>query len=782
MGANAWSRKTWLREALVWMLAAGLAAAQQQVAVPPGFSPRPAGPQVPIPPPPQRTPSPADVPPPAQAQQRPTGTGTTYGGLTLNNASLTEVIDLLARQLHMNYILDPRVKGGVILNTYGEIKNVDTRSLLEAILRINGFGLVQQGELFRIVPLTEISHQPLPPERVTNPKDIPEDDRTMLNLVFLKYVTADELAKVLDPFRGENSSIYSYAPANLLFILDSHRNMKRLMELIALFDNDTLANQRVRLYETKNGRPSDIVKELDSIVKSISLNEKSSPIKFLPVDRINTIVAVASNPGAFAEVDKWLKRLDVPPKAPAGAMENYVYRVKYGNAMMLAYGIMMLYGGGGYGSGMNPYMMQMMMGGMGGGMMGGMGNGMMGGMNPMMGGMMGGGMMGGGMMGGMNPYMMGGGMMGGMNPYMMGGGAYGGMYTGGGMSSPFAATPSSIAQPNTSASPSGIGTSTGAPDQTGQYLGNSPYPGAINPNMPRIVPNPFNNSLMIQAKAGDYEQIVKLLREMDVPPRQVLIDAKIYEIDLSRGFSSSIAAALQDNGTSGATGHHGLASLSGGGAVNLTDGFLVGRTKELLTAVQLLESEQKAKSLSAPSVIATDSIPATINVGVEVPVLTAQAVTGAQQNGTSLFANTVSNVSTGVTLSITAQVNPSGIVTMQISQDVSSPEAPAAGGIQSPSFSKRSVQTQVTVQDGDTIAIGGIIQESTGFNTTGIPGLNRLPVVGALFGSRSYSKSRTELVIFMTPRVIYDTNQIQEASEQLQQDLHELRRTIRDNQ
>ena len=127
---------------------------------------------------------------------------TVYGGLALNNASLTEVIDLLAQKLKINYILDPRVKGGVILNTYGETKDIDTRSLLETILRINGFGMVQQGDLYRIVPLTDISHLPIPPETKTDPNSIPEDDRTMLNLVFLKYVTADELAKVLEPFQG----------------------------------------------------------------------------------------------------------------------------------------------------------------------------------------------------------------------------------------------------------------------------------------------------------------------------------------------------------------------------------------------------------------------------------------------------------------------------------------------------------------------------------------------------------------------------------------------------
>ncbi|HUA17954.1 MAG TPA: hypothetical protein VMB25_04360, partial [Bryobacteraceae bacterium] len=154
--------------------------------------------------------------PSSTAPATPAGPPTVFGGLSLNNVSLTEVIDLLARQLHINYILDPRVKGGVILNTYGETKDIDTRSLLETILRINGFGMVKQGDLYRIVPLTDISHLPLPPEVKTDPNSIPEDDQTMLNLVFLKYVTADELAKVLEPFQGENARLYVYAPANLL--------------------------------------------------------------------------------------------------------------------------------------------------------------------------------------------------------------------------------------------------------------------------------------------------------------------------------------------------------------------------------------------------------------------------------------------------------------------------------------------------------------------------------------------------------------------------------------
>lgn len=186
------------------------------------------------------------------------------------------------------------------------------------------------------------------------------------------------------------------------------------------------------------------------------------------------------------------------------------------------------------------------------------------------------------------------------------------------------------------------------------------------------------------------------------------------------------------------------------------------------------ESVSKAKMISAPRIIATDSIPASVNVGTEVPTLTSTA--SSLTNG-GVVANTVSDRDTGVTLQIVARVSPSGIVTMIINQEVSTPEQPASNSaIQSPSFSKSTVQTQVTVQDGDTIAIGGIIREDSTFGTGGIPYLNRLPVIGTIFGARTYSKSRSELIIFLTPRVIYDTNQVVEASDELKGSMRTLKK------
>ena len=170
-----------------------------------------------------------------------------------------------------------------------------------------------------------------------------------------------------------------------------------------------------------------------------------------------------------------------------------------------------------------------------------------------------------------------------------------------------------------------------------------------------------------------------------------------------------------------------------------------------------------------------------MNVGDDVPTLTSQAVSGVTSGGSSLFTNTVSNRSSGVTLNILARINSSGIVTMMINQNVSSPQAPSASSqIQSPSFQNRSFQTQVTVQDGDTVAIGGIILESNLQSSSGVPFLHKLPLVGALFGSQSFSKSRTELVVFLTPRVIYDTNQMVEATDEIRSNMKKVGKLIKD--
>lgn len=711
-----------------------------------------------------------------------------FGGFTLQNASLTEVVDTLARQLKINYILPKGFGGSVTLNTYGDTKTIDARKLLDLILRINGYGMVQAGSVYRIVPLAEISHQPLKPERLEGGQ-IDEEDSPMLNLVFLKYTTADELAKVISNFQGEGAQIITYQPANLMMILDSRRNMRRTMELIGLFDDNTLANQRVHSFDIKNSKPSDLAVELEGIFKSISMNPaaKESPIKFVPVDRINVLLAVAPNPGAFELVGQWIKKLDLPAEIIKGERENYVYRVKYGQAQLLAMVIYALY------TGQNPF------GGMGAGMgYGGYGNGGFGGSYGSGMGFGGGyGSLGGGMTGfggangsnGMNGY--------GQNSFGsafnsaglggFNGGGYAayqgaGIASGAGMPSAGASLPPAGSTLAGTANQNGIG-------GTGTYLGAEPA--RVNPNLPHIIPNPMDNTLLIQATPSDYKSILKLLGEIDVPPRQVLIDAKIYEVDLSGALSVGVEAYLQQRGASSSSAgttpgsqqsptNQLLGSLVGG-ATNLSIGAYVGQSRQLLSFVQFAETLSKAKTISSPSIIATDSIPASINVGTSLPTISSQAVqSGVQVGGTNPFAETIQNVDTGIQLNVLARVTPAGVVTMVINQDVSAPTGGSAGSL-TPSFEKRNVSTQVTIQDGDTIALGGAIQETVTENTSGIPFLDRIPGLSWLFSQKSYSKARTELIVFLTPHVLYDTNSVSEASDELRDKMRLLQRMIRDD-
>jgi general secretion pathway protein D len=709
-----------------------------------------------------------------QAQQQPQPAPVPIGNINIGpNGSLREVVNQLAQALKINIIPDPKLAGTVTINTYGEVRNLDARNLLEMILRINGFGMVADGDVYRIVAMKDVLKQPIPIQRLDS-KEIPEDEQLILNLIFLKYVTVDQLIKVIDPFTGDNAVMLPYAPANLLFILDSRRNMKRLMDLISLFDSDTFANQRVRLFELKNAKPSDMQKDLQSILESISLDAKNSTIKFLAVDRISTLIAVAPNPGVFDTVAEWIKKLDVPVAVTSSGVDVYVYHVRYGRADCLAIALNSLFGGpvapspnpgmGAYGAYGTPYGAGPGAYGAYGG--GGYGNGAYGGVG---GGYGGYGAYGGGGYGAPNSFQTGFGGTGSCGGAMPGGGggaAYGAPAFGG----------FSAQAPLTGTQAPGGATGSTLP---GAATGVAPgAPGSEKPEPPpRIVANPLDNSLIIQADAQKYQEISKLLNQLDVPPRQILLEAKIYSIDLTDQFSAGVGVAYsrQNGQDTSLLGSYNTASNLG--MASLTIGGLIGASKQLLAFLNLQENVGHTHILSEPSLIATDSIPATINVGTQIPVSTSS--TTLPTAGGVAVAQNISGVSTGITLQVYARINPSGVVTLIVNQENSSLPPSNASGTLTPSISQQVIQTQITTEDGATIAIGGVIGETTQIMTSGIPFLDRIPYMGWLFGTKSYSHERTELILFMTPHVIRDMTELQEASEELKGQVKKLQKYIK---
>jgi general secretion pathway protein D len=542
------------------------------------------------------------------------------------------------------------------------------------------------------------------------------------------------------------------------------------MDLIAEFDSDTFANQRVRLYDVKNVKPSDAAKDLENIFKSMSLDAKTSPVRFIGVDRINTLIAVAPNPGVFDNVADWLKKLDVPVKITAGTIDNYVYKVTYGRAECLAQALNQLFnpgfGAGAYGTngfgtsngfvnngtavpaygntgvGSNPY-------GNGGGYGG---NGVYGGgTNP-------------GGYGNSNGFNSGFGGSGGCNANGMAGGynaaqAYGYQTFGGYAAQTPAANATGL--PVGSAATAANATATATP--------------AVPPVIPpRIIANPLDNKLIIQADAQQYQNILKILKELDVPPRQILLEAKIYSVTLSDTFTSNITAQLQQ---AGATGLQLLGGLAASGTTNLSVGAMVGQSRQLLLTLSASEARTYSKLLSEPSLIATDSIPATIQVTTQVPVST--GTTTIPSAGGAITNSSVSSENVGLTLQVNARINSSGVVTLVINQENSSVNTAPQNNTVGTAFNQQVVQTQITLMDGDTIAIGGLIDETYSNNVSGIPGLVRIPWIGWLFGSKSVNKERDELIMFFTPHVIFDESQLIEASDELRTEVKLLKRTIR---
>ena len=762
-------------------------AAQPQPAAPaqadpdPGAAAAPAPPQQPTDPqqPPAAQPQPAapaqaDPDPGAAAAPAPpqaTASGGRVSFRNLRNADLLEVIDLIARQLEMNYILDPQVQtGNVSINTYGELTRDDLFPLLETILRMHGAAAVKVGNLYRVSPAPQIPRLPISP--TTDPDaEIPDDERVILNVIRFNYTTALDIEKVLEPFLGPGAITQVIEQANMMLVLDNSRNMRRTMELIALFDTEEMSQQRVRLLKVKNSLATTLATELSRIFAAYSLSETQSSIQFLPIERISSILVVAGNANIFKDVEDWLSKLDQP--VTVGGSQTFVYRVQYGYAPQLAQTLIMLYGAPGYGGGYGGY------GGGGyGGYGGGFGGGGFGGGGFGGGGFGGGGFGGGGFggrgSGGFGRGGFGGGGRSGGGGY--GGGGYGrGGYGGGGGG--IIRLPSSGAPglPAMGPRPDALVPQAGVPlDATGELLGEQPVAGVAGAGAGtiRIVPDDLNNVILVQGTQQEWEVIRKTLQQLDFPPRQVLIDAKIYEVSLTGAFSSGVSAVLREKGNSSLTTTGGFDS---NGSVNLSIGTLVGNTRELAAALAASQSDGRTKVISAPSIIATDNIAATITAGTSIPTLASVAQIG----GSDTFRNNIANVQTGITLSITSRVNASGIVTMMIDQEVSSP-LPPTGSIGSPSIDRRNVSTQVTVRDGDTIALGGIMSETRIFGRSRVPGLGKIPFLGALFGSTSVSHEKTELIVMLTPQVIYDENELLTKSNELKDRLRSLRRLIRD--
>jgi general secretion pathway protein D len=605
---------------------------------------------------------PATVPNQAAAEPAPPAQAVPVG-FRLQNADLLQVINLIAAQLKLNYVVDPAVKGTVTINTAGELRREDLLPVLETILKMNGATAIKTGNFYRIVPLAQAPKMPLPVFSDETGKKLPSDDRMVMEIIPLRFISADDASKVLSPFLSDGGAIAVHEGGNVLLIEDNSLNMKRLMEILGQFDNPDFARQRIRLVPVHNNVASSLIPELQSIFSAYALSEKSTPISFVPLDRINAILVVAPDPTGFAEVERWVEKLDLP--APPSGIQTFVYQVKNTEADYVAKILVNLY--------------------------------------------------------------------------------------------------------------------SGAPGRAKEVTPTKGTGAEAGPGDPpvHIVTDSVNNSLLIQTTAQTYSRMLDTLKEIDVVPRQVLIDARVYEVDLTGALSFGLSYFLQQRSNAF---KQPLASFSPSTALQASAGALVGQTREFLAFLNASENRSRVHVLSEPTVLATDNSEARIQVGASVPILTSQAVVGGVQVGsTSVFTNTIQNVDTGVILTVTPRITSSGLVSMKITQEVSSVQPPPTGAIQSPTIQKRIVTTHAIVADGESVALGGAIQNTVTVTRNRIPLLGDIPGLGTLFGQTTRDVSRTELIVLLTPHIILNVAAFQNNTSELIGKLRQLRQGFKDD-
>jgi len=180
-----------------------------------------------------------------------------------------------------------------------------------------------------------------------------------------------------------------------------------------------------------------------------------------------------------------------------------------------------------------------------------------------------------------------------------------------------------------------------------------------------------------------------------------------------------------------------------------------------------LSKNTKVNVLSSPHVMVTDNQTAKINVGASVPVAGSSTLTNA---GVSVVTS-VNYVDTGVVLSVRPHINAGGLVTLEVSQEVSDVVETKTSGISSPTINKRAAQTIVNVQSGDTMVLAGLIKDKKDAGSQGLPLLSDIPVVGALFGAKSDTSERSELIITITPRVVNDYQQARDVTAEFRKKL-----------
>ena len=632
--------------------------------------------------------------------------------ITLNfvNANIDAVARTMATLTGRNVVVDPRVKGMITLTTERPVSPAVAYSQFLSILRLQGFTVVNAAGLDKIVPEADAKLQ-----GGAVSTNVPVGGGQIATTIFkLSFENANNLLPILRPLISPNNTINVNPGNNSLVITDYADNLNRLGRIIAALDVANATNAEVIpvRYASVTDMAPLLMRLLDSSTGGgMAVAEASYKTTVIAEPRSNTLIVRAANGARLELVRSLVKSLDTPSMTgPNGDAGNiYVVHLKNADATNLA---TVLRAAMTSNTGANPSGLQI----------------------PQMG------------------------SLSGMNMAAQGG-------TGGGMGQASNAATAPI-------------TPSAGPSTGGQ-----------------IQADPATNSLIITASEPQYRQLRAVIEKLDVRRAQVYVESLIAEVNMDKaaefgiqwqgpigGKGDSLIGLLGTNfGASGkniiqsALGASNGTPLAPGTGLNLG---VAGRSNGVYFLgflANFLQTSGAGNILSTPNLLTLDNEEAKIIIGQNVPFVTGQFTnTGSGgSNGSVNPFQTIERKDVGLTLRVKPQISENGTVKMAIFQEVSSVQPGSVNSATGLITNKRSIESNVLVEDGSIVVLGGLLQDEYSGNQDKVPGLGDVPVFGNLFKSESRSRKKTNLMVFLRPVVVRDGA----ATNALSMDRYDLMRT-----
>jgi general secretion pathway protein D len=516
----------------------------------------------------------------------------------------------------------------------------------------------------------------------------------------IKNVAVQDIADIIKPLVHDKTILNVDGKRNILVAAGSADEIARVMDMIYTFDIDLLKGRSFGLFPLAHVDPETIIEELEGIFYQKGKGDDSEFFKFMPIARLNSVLAVTRQAHYLTDIEDWVYRLDKANTASGGGVN--VYKVQHVDAGELADTLNDIFTDGKSQSksakvapGEKAESIS--------------------------------------------------------NDESLSSRATGSP----GLDSQLSSNTSPSESNSSMSGNLGVFAANEAEKKSPLSDAATGTIKVSNVGKVKIIADEPNNSVIIVASAQDYEVILPVIEQLDVMPLQVLIDATVVQVKLTDKLQYGISWYLDSGGST--TLINSVAPLAAASATGGLSTFLnAGSVKALLKAEASLNN---INIISSPSLMVLNNQKARINVGDQVPVSTGSTSVPLGTGDTPTFSqsNTIQYKDTGVTLEVSPRVNAGGLVTMKLKQIVSSvvpvKEATTTQQ-QSPTINKKEITSSVAVNDGETIVLGGLISDDIADNKNGVPFFYQLPIIGALFGATDKTDIKTELVILITPRVV----------------------------